>query len=141
MTEPQQPQDFQPTPPAAPAYQDGPPAVPAYQPAPAAQPGKTLGIVALVLAFLAAPIGVILGIVALVQSKKAGAKNGLAIAAIIVGAVITVIEIIVIATMLAAMAALSGASGDAIIQAAEACAAGATEVEVMGQIIQCSDVM
>lgn len=47
---------------------------PAYS-APAAVPGKTLGIVGLILAFLAAPLGLILSIVAKVQSKGAGAKN------------------------------------------------------------------
>src|SRR5690606_18808063 len=116
------------------------------QPAPAAQPGKTLGIVALVLAFVAAPIGVILGIVALVHSKKAGQKNGLALAAIIVGAVVTVIWIIVVTlSIIAAAAALGGAAAvfdsDAIMQAAEACLNGADTVEVMGQTISCEDVL
>lgn len=118
MTDPQnpgaEPPAYQPpvTPPAAPpAYQtpayDAPPAAPAYdpngyQPAPTGTvPGRTLGIVALVFAIIAAPVGVILGIIALVQSKRAGAKNGLALAAIIVGAVLTVISIIVIVSIVA----------------------------------------
>ena len=61
-------------PPAAPA--------PGYA-APAAVPGKTLGIVALILAFFFQLLGLILGIVALVQSRKVGAKNTPAVAAIV----------------------------------------------------------
>ena len=96
--------------PAAPAYQQ--PAAPAYQqpayaeaPAyPAAAtggpvPGKTLGIVAFILALLPIGlqlIGLILGIVALVQSKKAGRSNGFAIAAIILGALAVIIGLIAI---------------------------------------------
>jgi hypothetical protein len=53
-----------------------------------------LSIVGLVLAFVAAPIGLILSIVAAVQLGKAGAPKGLAIAGIIVGAVITLLWII-----------------------------------------------
>ena len=57
-------------------------------------PNKTLSIVALILAFVASLIGAILGIVAYTKSKKAGYKNGLALAAIIIGFVIFVIQII-----------------------------------------------
>lgn len=69
---------------------DAPP--PAYsQPAqPAVNPGQTLGIVALILAFVAPLIGLILGVVALNQSKKVGMKNGLAVASIWLGAIFTV---------------------------------------------------
>lgn len=70
-----------------------PPPPPAAAPAPV--PGKTLGIVALVVAIFFNVIGLILGIVALVQSRKAGYKNGFAVAAIIVGAVLTIVAIIV----------------------------------------------
>ncbi|MBX9718828.1 MAG: DUF4190 domain-containing protein [Microbacteriaceae bacterium] len=65
---------------------DAPP--PAYSAAPAApiNPGKTMGIIALVLSILPFQlIGIILGFVALGQSKKAGQKNGFALAAIIIG--------------------------------------------------------
>lgn len=98
------------TPPAAPAYQQ--PAAPAYQqsaydaapayaggtPAGAPVPGKTLGIVAFILALVPVGlqlIGLILGIVALVQSKKAGRGNGFAVAAIIIGALAIIVGIIV----------------------------------------------
>lgn len=81
-----------PTPPSHGGYNAAPPAP--VGGAPASVPGKTLGIVALVVAFPACFLGMILGIVALVQSKKAGVKNGPALAAIIVGAVFTLIGII-----------------------------------------------
>lgn len=65
-----------------------PPAAPAYSPAPAApvNPGKTMGIVSLILSIIGIHlIGIILGFVGLSQSKKAGQKNGFAIAGIIIG--------------------------------------------------------
>ena len=61
----------------------------------AAVPGKTLGIVALVLAIFFGLIGAIVGFVARSQSKKAGAKNGPAVAAIIIGLIITVLWIVI----------------------------------------------
>lgn len=61
-------------PPSAPA--------PAYA-APAAVPGKTLGVVALILAFFVQLIALILGLVALSQSRKVGAKNTPAVVAIV----------------------------------------------------------
>ncbi|WJL95258.1 DUF4190 domain-containing protein [Microbacterium sp. ET2] len=97
MTDPQNPSAVPPSAPQnPPAYSSAPP--PAYnsQPAPGAPvPGKTLGIVAFVLSFFAQLIALILGIVALVQSRKAGVKNGWALAAIIISAVLMVIGIIV----------------------------------------------
>jgi len=72
-------------------------------------PGKTLGIVGLILAFLASPIGLILSIVAMVQSRKAGAKNGFALAGIIIGIIGTIIIIVSII----AIVALAGAAGEA----------------------------
>lgn len=65
-----------------------PPAAPAYSSAPAApvNPGKTMGIVSLILSIIGIHlIGIILGFVGLSQSKKAGQKNGFAIAGIIIG--------------------------------------------------------
>jgi hypothetical protein len=74
--------------------------------APAAVPGKTLGIVALVLAFLSSPIGLILGLVAKSQSKKAGASNGPATAAIVLGLIGTIILAIIIGVSVAGAGAL-----------------------------------
>jgi hypothetical protein len=69
-------------------------------------PGKTLGIVGFVLAFLASPIGLIVSIVAMVQSRKAGVKNGFALAGIIIGIIGT---IVIIASIIALVAL--GAAG------------------------------
>jgi hypothetical protein len=81
--------DVPPPPPAAPAY--------ASTPAAPVNPGKTMGIIALVLSILPFQlIGIILGFVALSQSKKAGQKNGFALAAIIIGFIGLIIGLIVI---------------------------------------------
>ncbi len=75
------------------------PPAPAYSGAPAApvNPGKTMGIIALVLSILPFQlIGIILGFVALNQSKKAGQKNGFAVAAIIIGFIGLVIGLVVL---------------------------------------------
>ncbi|MDF2846505.1 MAG: hypothetical protein K0R97_487 [Oerskovia sp.] len=93
---PQAPQYGAPAPGAPQAPQYGAPQAPAPQgygtTAPATDPGKTLGIVGLVLSILGCTslIGLILSIVALNKSKKAGYKNGIALAGIIVGAVLFV---------------------------------------------------
>lgn len=57
-------------------------------------PGKTLGIVGLVLSFFTTIIGLIISIVALRQSKKAGFKNTPALIGVIIGIVTTVFVII-----------------------------------------------
>ena len=56
----------------------------------AVDPGKTLGVVGLVLAFVASFVGLIISIIALRKSKKAGFKNGIALAGVIVGVVTTI---------------------------------------------------
>ena len=72
-------------------------ATPAAAPATGAvNPGKTTGIVGLVLAFLLPLIGFIVSLVARSQSKKAGFKNGPAVAGIIIGALGTLALIIAI---------------------------------------------
>lgn len=49
-------------------------------------PGKTTGVVALVLSIIGLHlIGIIVGFVGLNQSKKAGQKNGFALAGVIIG--------------------------------------------------------
>lgn len=66
--------------------------------APAQQdPGRTLGIVGLILAFFVPLVGLIVSIIARVKSKGAGFKNGLATAGIVVSIVV----------MLAASAAIA----------------------------------
>ena len=67
----------------------------AVPPPPAAQdPGRTLGIVGLILAFFCSLIGMIISIVAYRQSAQAGYKNNIALAGIIVGAALLVISLI-----------------------------------------------
>jgi len=77
--------------------------VTASQPAPAGTtyPGKTLGIIGLIAAFPFNLIGLILSIVALVQSKRAGYKNTPAVIGIIVGAVLLVGSVIVLIVLIA----------------------------------------
>ena len=84
---------------------------PAPTPAPAAAvvPGKTLGIVGLILAFVAAPVGFIISLVARSQSKKAGVSNTPATAGIIIGLIITIIYIVLIIVSVVAGAALLNA--------------------------------
>lgn len=84
---------------------------PGYQPTPAGPPsdypGKTLGIVGLVLSFFTAIIGLIISIVALRQSKKAGFKNTPALVGIIIGIVTTVLGLIIgIVSVVALLAVL-----------------------------------
>jgi hypothetical protein len=74
----------------------------------AGDPNKTFGIIALVVSIFFSLIGGILGIVAYTRSKKAGYKNGFALAAIIVGFVLFVIQVIVgILIAVAAVAAVN----------------------------------
>ncbi len=80
--------------------------------APAAVPGKTLGIVALVLAFISSPIGFILGLVAKSQSKKAGVSNTPATVAIVLGLIGTIIIVIIIAVSVAGAGALLSQCAD-----------------------------
>jgi hypothetical protein len=61
----------------------------------AEDPGRTLGIVGLVLAIFASFIGLIISIIALRRSKAAGYQNGIALAGIIVGIVTFLITLIV----------------------------------------------
>lgn len=65
--------------------------------------GHALGIVAFVLDFVGfAFVGLILGLVASSQAKKAGVKNGLAKAAVILGIIFTILGILSAAALIAA---------------------------------------
>lgn len=57
-------------------------------------PGKTLGIIGFILAFIASLAGLILSIMAVAKSKKAGFSNGLAVAGIIVSVIMLVVQTI-----------------------------------------------
>lgn len=133
MTDPQNPADqpaAAPTPP--PAYASAPPPAPAA-PAPGAPvPGKTMGIVAFILSFFFALVALILGIVALVQSKKAGASNGWAVAAIIISSVAIVLGIILTIVLLSL-----GAAGLAIFGGVCAELGSGTHILSDGTTITC----
>ena len=82
---------------AAPTGSGAAPSGPYYQqPATGDDPGKTLGIVGLILSFFTAIIGLIVSAVALNKSKKAGFKNTPALVGIIIGALGTIGAIIAI---------------------------------------------
>lgn len=85
-----------------------PPPLPQYQPAPAADrnAGRTVGIIGLIFAFLFPLVGLILGIVSIVQAKNGGGSKGLGLAATIISAVFMIIGIIV---LVAAMSTLGAA--------------------------------
>jgi hypothetical protein len=87
--QPQQPHHSQePQPPTQPQYVQPQP----YPPVTREDPGKTLGIVGFVFAFVGlALIGLILSIIGYSKSKKAGFNNSLALAGIILNAVFTVV--------------------------------------------------
>ena len=84
-------------------YQAAPPQAPM---APADYPGKTLGIVGLVLSIVASFVGLIISIIAFKQSKAAGYQNGLAKAGIIVGIITTVLGVIFAILYFVALAAM-----------------------------------
>ncbi len=79
-------------------------------PAPASTdfPGKTLGIVGLIVAIFFNLIGLIISAVALNQSKKAGYKNGPAKAGVIIGAILFGLTVLGIIISVVAGAALFG---------------------------------
>ncbi|APF33823.1 hypothetical protein CBF90_13055 [Microbacterium sp. AISO3] len=131
MTDPNNPSAPQP-----PAYQ--PPAYPtsssdaSYGNPNAPIPGKTLGIVAFVLSFFAQLVALVLGIVALVQSKKAGHKNGFALAAIIISSVLMVIGVVVAIVLFTVF-------GNMANEIYQTCVVeGADTVTVWGQTQPCS---
>jgi len=96
------------TPPVPPAPAAGP-AVPApprasdtYAQLAAVNPGRTLGIVGLILAFFVSPAGIIVSAIGLSKSRKSGNKNGLALAGLILSIVFFIIAIVVTALLVGA---------------------------------------
>jgi hypothetical protein len=94
---------------STPAPTPQPAGAPAPAPAGADFPGKTLGIVGLVLAILVPLVGLIISIVANNQSKAAGYTNQLAKIGIIVGIILTVLYLIfaIVLPIILSAAALS----------------------------------
>jgi len=64
------------------------------KPAPATYPGKTLGIVGLIVSFFFSLVGLIISIIAFNQSKAAGFKNTPAKVGIILGIVFLILGIV-----------------------------------------------
>lgn len=85
----------------------------AYSAPVAENPGKTLGIIGLVLAFVANIVGLIVSIIALNKSKKAGFKNGPALAGIIIASISVVISVIAVITVISLGAAATGMISEA----------------------------
>lgn len=83
---------------------------PAPAPAPVV-PGKTLGIVALIVTFFFSVVGLILGLVARSQSKAAGVQNTPATVAIILGIIFTVVSILLYVLFGAAILAAINSGG------------------------------
>jgi TRAP-type C4-dicarboxylate transport system permease small subunit len=82
-----------------------PPPAPAAQPvSPPVIPGRTLGIVGLILTFFVSLIGLILSAVARSQSKKAGYSNTPATVGIVLGIIFLVVQIIGIVIAIIAFA-------------------------------------
>lgn len=132
--EPQQPpQAPQYGAPQAPQYGAPQAGAPSYS-APGQDPGKTMGIVGLVLSFLGclSIVGLILSIVAFNKSKKAGYKNGLALAGIIVGAIVLVLTIIGSIVFFSTV----GAVTQEVLDACSGVPSG-TVVEVRGEPVTC----
>jgi len=58
-------------------------------------PGRTLGITAFVLSFFLQVIALILGIIAILQSRRAGVPNNFAVASVVISAVLIATGVIV----------------------------------------------
>ncbi|MEU1973535.1 DUF4190 domain-containing protein [Microbacterium sp. NPDC019599] len=121
------------------SYNAAPPPTPQYSAPPPSQPGRVLGIVAFVLSFFTGLIALVLGIVALVQSKKAGQKNGWAVAAIIISSVFTIIGIIVAIFVVIALGAAAGQLTQEILRQCQELGPGVWEIG--GVSVDCSEVL
>lgn len=77
-------------------------------------PGKTLGIVGLIVAIFANVIGLIISAIALSQSKKAGYKNTPALAGVIVGSVLAGLSILFTVIAIAIVIPLAAVSGSGV---------------------------
>lgn len=112
---------------------------------PAVDPGKTLGVVGLTLgivgffiAFLAPIAGLVVSIIGRNRSKRAGHKNGLALAGIIVSSVALVVNIISLIVFISLAATFGGAIND-LLQDCEANPEGT--VQFQGEQISCEDLL
>ncbi len=102
-----------------------------YPGQPAENPGRTLGIIGFILAILIAPVGLVISIIALVKSRRAGMSNGLALAGIIIGVLFSIIGAILLIGLIALI--------PTITELAELCQGqpSGTPVEFQGTTTQC----
>ena len=118
---------------------------PRYSPAQGTNPGKTFGITGLILgivgffvAFIAPIAGLVFSIIGRNRSKRAGQKNGVATAGIIVSIIALIANIIVVIALISIGAALGGAAIDIV----EQCQSNPTgTVDFQGEQIECSDIL
>jgi Domain of unknown function (DUF4190) len=98
-------------PPGYPPPGYGPP--PGYPPYPGGwrRPTNTMAILALVLAFVFAPVGIVLGVMARRQIRQTGEEgDGLALAGIIVGSIVTGFYVLGILAWIVAFASITSGS-------------------------------
>lgn len=127
----------------APGQPGGPvqPGQPYGAPVATSVPGKTLGIVGLVLSFIMSLVGLVLSIIAVVQSKKAGVKNIPGIIGIIIGALGTIGGLIVVGLLIAAIGMGAGEFGNIMDSVAYCESNPAATVEIMGQQLSCDEIL
>jgi MFS family permease len=112
---------------------------------PTENPGRTLGIVGLVLGivgfgimFLAPIAGLVVSIIGRNRSKRAGHNNGLAVAGIIVSIVALIANIIAVIVFVSLAATFGGAA----VELLEQCEADPTgTVVIQGEQISCEDLL
>ena len=75
-------------------------------------PGRTLGIVGLVLAFITSLPGLIVSIIAFRKSKKAGFSNTIAKVGIIIGSIFTALALVITAVSIVGVIALAKKCAD-----------------------------
>ena len=98
-----------------------------------------MGIIAFILSFFVQLIALILGIVALVQSRKAGHKNGFALAAIIISSVLIVLGIIFAIIFFALILPGLVATTQMILEQCQQLGAGVQEIN--GITVDCSEIL
>ena len=96
-----------------PGYPPPGPTAPGYPPSGFYRPPtNTLAVLALVFAFVIAPAGIVLGVMARKQIRQTGEEgDGLALAGIIVGSIVTGIWALIVVFWIIAFASLAGSFG------------------------------
>ncbi len=121
-----------------PAPQPDPVVAPAPVPAPTpspTNPNRILSIVGLIAAVFFSAVGLIISIIALVKSKKAGIRDGIALAGVIVGSVTTALALASIITL---GALLAGPAGQVVTKCIER--SSTTNIVVVdGRSYDCDD--